>query len=82
MAGVPEGQIPRDGAFWRTYHAVEAEHAQALARMKCSDEGHALTLSGSEGWSGCDRCGASADTALRDMGFVSEGDHWVQRACT
>lgn len=40
--GVPEGQVPRDAAFWRTHHAVLAEMAEAFQKLKCEREGHVI----------------------------------------
>ena len=77
MTEVPEGQIPRDDAFWQTYNAVNTEHAQAMARFQCSEEGHELVMGGLENW--CQRCHTPLADALREMGFIEEGDRWVKR---
>lgn len=42
MSEVPEGQVPRDAAFWRTHHAVLAEQARAFAAIECDRDGHEL----------------------------------------
>lgn len=80
MTDVPEGQVPRDAAFWRTFHAVQREEYHASVRAQCAREGHDLVLWGGTGArDGCQRCLMSREETLRDMGFVLEGDRWVSR---
>jgi hypothetical protein len=77
MTNVPDGQVPRDGAFWATYDAVNREQEQAWAEIRCQEFGHELVTS--IDWSGCQRCRKPLDEALADSGFVLEGNRWVKR---
>jgi hypothetical protein len=79
MMEVPEGQIPRDDAFWRTYDAVSTEYAQAMALLQCSEEARDLVMGGWEQANGCQRCHTPLADALRERGFIEESDRWVKR---
>lgn len=56
---VPEGQLPRDAAFWRTHHAVLAEQAAAFAAIECDRNGHELEWGVTGDEPRC-RCGMTA----------------------
>lgn len=55
MTAVPEGQLPRDAAFWRTHNAVLAEQARAFAVIECERKGHEMEwgVTGEEPRCGC-----------------------------
>lgn len=76
MADIPDGQVPRDEAFWRTYHAVNTEMEQRLIRYRCSRDGHPILLVTSD-WSGCETCRMPIDEVMIEIGAVRQGDNWV-----
>lgn len=75
MADVPEGQVPRNEAFWRTYHAVNAEMEERLVKYRCSRDGHSLLLTAD--WSGCENCRMPMDEVMREYGAARSADGWV-----
>lgn len=76
MTDVPEGQVPRDEAFWRTYHAVNKEQAEALSRYRQRSCRHETLEVNSDGGH-CVDCGLPLDDAMRNLGARMEDGAWV-----
>lgn len=76
MIEIPEGQISRDEAFWRTFDAVQAERHHAWEVLRCEREGHTFSLSENR----CVDCSMPYDEALQHMGAVARGNQWVFEA--
>lgn len=88
MTEVPEGQVPRNAAFWATYHAVQAEFADLRQKIECERNGHEIEYGPHIDTPRC-RCGMTPEEIYtqyeaRGMGYLERSEdgltfHWGVR---